>query len=98
VEAPRVAFVGLHNAPCRSRAERKRIDDDDGQPGTGQRGHHGDFMAARRFQHDERRRPRDQPLAQGRQPRRVVRDPERSVRRDSVHIQVVLGDINADEE
>ena len=55
-------------------------------------------MAARRFQHDERRRPRAQPLAQGRQPRRVVRDPERRVRRDGVHIQVVLGDINADEE
>jgi hypothetical protein len=78
-------------------ADLSRVDHRQRQPGRGQGRRHRDLKAAGRLEHHQRRADGCQALGQGREPWSVATHGERLGRRPQMHVEPVLGDIDADE-
>jgi hypothetical protein len=68
-----------------------------GSPAPAIPGRHGDLEAARGLEHDENRANRSEPVDQRRDAGAVPAHGESFSRRAKVHVEAILGDVDADE-
>ena len=94
----RIQPIGLGEPSHRAGkiADLTRVDHHDRQSGASERGGNHLFEPTGRFQHDQARRDRTQPVRQFIEPNRVARNPEGLVGGMNMHVNMRLGDINAD--